>query len=85
MNEDDINRALNNSFEYSDEDDDFLDKDFTLSENVNDYLFEGIFLLLTGSKNKEDVYENLDNNESNRKNNNLDAVEDNTEHNVQES
>lgn len=46
MNEDDINRALNNSFKYSDEDDDFLDKDFTLSENVNDYLLERILLTI---------------------------------------
>lgn len=80
MNKDDINRALNDSFEYFDEYDDFLDTDFTLDENLNDYSLEEIFSLLTGSENIEDVYDNLENNEGNRKNNNLDAVEDNTEH-----
>jgi len=57
----------------------------TLDENVNDYLLKEIFPLLNCSENNEDVYENLENNEGNRKDNNLDAVEDNTEHYEQES
>ncbi|CAI6363303.1 unnamed protein product [Macrosiphum euphorbiae] len=85
MNDDDIiTDALNDSFEYSDEDDDFLDPDFSLGENVNDDLLVGIFPLLSDSENDEDVDGNIEINEGNKENNNLEAVDysiENTENN----
>ncbi|CAI6374563.1 unnamed protein product [Macrosiphum euphorbiae] len=84
MNDDDINDALNDSFEYSDEDDDFLDPDFSLGENVNDDLLVGIFPLLSDSENDEDVDGNIEINEGNKENNNVEAVDyniENTENN----
>lgn len=60
MDSEAINDALDDSLEYSDFDDDFLDPDYVLSENLNDNrnnsILKGIFPLISDSE--EDVENN---------------------------